>query len=176
LVRDLLVFSVVRYLANEQFDWQLDAVTYATRRFVLSQSKPLSDPKYCALFSPQELRNKLRDAGNMFADAPVTEFQKDVCLPRHSKILVGKDKIVISSRVVRLTVQGSFLGLSTRSSDPSAPAPVLPNGEPRFIDVTVGVRVITEFLPLRAQDKNLPQYQAWSKRFVDALKMRLLPS
>jgi hypothetical protein len=167
---------VVSYLLNEQPDWQLDVAVYRTTSSTISMWAPLSGPSECTRFSRDQLREKLVHAGNMFAQAENLGAVRDfLCLPPNSTIEITADSVVLTTRVCRISVdlKGRFAEMDSR--DPRAASDnraTLKDGTPRFANVVLGARVTISYDRYHAQARDLPKYQAWTKRLVEGLKVR----
>jgi hypothetical protein len=183
ITRDMAVLSIVSYLLDEQFDWQLDAINYKTSLGTVSLSQPLSKSSECTSVTVDAVRAKLNAAGNMFAGLPHLSTRKDFCLPPQSSIDITPDTVVLRSLVCEIIF--TISGFSSQSTiDPHVVAsasltspivvqtPMLPDGSPQYITVDIGARATINYAPLRAQDRNLPKYQKWATRIVDGVASR----
>jgi hypothetical protein len=176
LARDLILLSVLWYVAERQFDWQIDSRTYRMRGGTFSQYSGVSTPDECTFLAITELVSDLAVAKNTFATAGFSSFHKQICLPPKSQIEVTANSLRVRSRVVAISFDLQEAEMSTTDpSDPtSASMPKLPNGEPRFVSIILGARLSIEYSPWRAQTRDLPKYQAWATRFTQGLKERLV--
>jgi hypothetical protein len=86
ITRDLAIVSILSYLLDEQFDWQLNAVTYRTTMGQETLSEALSKPSKCTNVRVADVRSRLEAAGNMFANVARLGMRDAFCLPPHSKI------------------------------------------------------------------------------------------
>jgi hypothetical protein len=174
--RDLAIASIVSFLIEEQPDWQLDSAVYKTATGVVSTWQGLSTPDECTAFTGDQLRAKLETAGNMFGGAAPLYLNSKLCLPPDSSIAVSGNSIVVTTRVCQISfnLRDPFVEMS--SGNPANPnnaaAPLLANGQPRYANVALALRVTIEYSGLRAQARNLAKYQRWAKRIVDGLKLR----
>ena len=185
ITRDLGIVSIISYLLNEQSDWQLDTRSFKTSTGTMTQWVGLSPPKECSSVSVNFIREKLRAAGNIFADAQISMSGGAICLPPHAVLDVTQNSVAVRSRVCSIifTLQEPFS--SMMSIDPHAIAtakatgqPIsatvanLPDGSPRYQTVAIGTRATVEFESLRAQDRDLAKYQSWANRVSDGVKAR----
>lgn len=177
IVRDLAVLSVLHLMFLEQQDWQVDLSRFKTVRGGETRIwTNLSKKDECSSFSAAVVREKLLKAGNIFADALSEGIPEKICLPPGAKLDVTANSVIITNDVYRLTVIFIEPFLSMTSFDPAsptAPMPKLADGSMRFRNVMVGGRITTEVSDLHAQARDLPKYQAWSKRLSEGLKDRL---
>lgn len=138
--------------------------------------------------SVDAIREKLRAAGNIFADIQLGMRGQNasLCLPPNAILDVTENSVAIRSRVcsVSFMLQEPFSSMMTlnpaevaaarKTKQPiSATVEKLPDGSPRYSIVTIGARTTVEFDSLRAQDRNLDKYQQWTKRVAEGLKTRL---
>jgi hypothetical protein len=156
---DLAVLSVLSYLIEEQFDWQLNSTVYKIGSVTYGKSEPLSAPHECTHFSVDQLRGKLTQAGNMFANAEnIGMGIVSLCLPPNSTIDVTANSVVLTTRVCQISIDLSFA------------AGHFP--DPRNATVVMGTRATVRYYAYRAQARDLIKYQAWAKRLVEGLKTR----
>src|SRR5215471_6883995 len=95
ITRDLGTVSIISYLLDEQSDWQLDTRSYKTSTGTLTQSARLSTPKECSLINIGSIREKLRAAGNIFADIQIGMMgdNASLCLPPHAVLDVTQNSV-----------------------------------------------------------------------------------
>jgi hypothetical protein len=185
IARDLTLLSIVSYLLDEQFDWQLEAIVYKTGSETMTTSMPLSRPADCTYVKAVDLQRQLRAAGNMFANLPRFSMRDSLCLPPHSQLEITSNSVTLRTLVctIELRVREPFAAM--HSIDPHsfakgsevviADVPTLPNGDPRYLTITLGNRATIHYSPFRAQDRNLSKYQSWASRLIAGLRSRLEP-
>jgi hypothetical protein len=87
LTADMVLFSLILYLASNEFDWQRQ-----TRRFVgatfgtMVTSQRRSKRTECTVVGEPQLRRLLENATNTYAKAPLTLVFGDLCLPPHTNL------------------------------------------------------------------------------------------
>jgi len=176
ITRDLGVLSVLAYLLEEQFDWQLNAVVYKTSSGVISMAEPMSSVLECTTFTDSQLQEQLAKAGNMFAHVKRFGLRSSFCLPPNSLLEITSNSVILTNRVCKVSFVLREPFSMQSSTDPhdnsSTNMPLLPDGSPRYSTVVIGARVTTDYLPLRAQARDLPKYQAWAKHFAEGLRVR----
>jgi hypothetical protein len=184
ITRDLAIISIISFLTDEQFDWKLNAINYRTSMGQMTLSEPLSKPAECTAVSGDTIRLKLKAAGNLFADLPHPGMRNSFCLPPHSTIDITVNAVVLRSLVceIAIAIREPFSSMTT--IDPhsvaaavqkgyiDAQSPTLPDGSPQYVTVVTGVRATVNFFSLRAQARNLSEYQNWATRVVDGIKSR----
>ena len=162
--KDMLAFSLLSFLTHEEYDWQLERKSYGT----LQTSQAVSKPEECTMYSETELREKLRNANNIFANGPLQVFTSNSCPPpkttldvsavsRHCRILFCK---------IAFTVEHPAHSIMNLDPQTRAYAPFNAN-EPRYEIRTMGLYVETTFFALRAQHRDSKRYQEWSARVVN---------
>jgi hypothetical protein len=89
LTRDMILFSLMAYLATRQQDWQLEREAYAYSLGTITMWKTKSDAansKECTKISQDEIHQMLKDAGNRFAASEPAVLAPYLCLPPRSSI------------------------------------------------------------------------------------------
>jgi hypothetical protein len=187
ITRDLGIVSIISYLLEEQFDWQLDQRYFKTSTGTVSQGMGVSTPKECTLINITAIQEKLQAAGNMFASVQMGIPGMRLCLPPSAVLDITQNSVAIRSFVcsVILTLQEPFSSMTSMDPHKLAVAkatgqpiktadPILPNGSPRYAIVDIAARATVEFAALRAQDRDLAKYQKWANRLVDGVKARFV--
>jgi hypothetical protein len=184
ITRDLAIISIIAFLIDEQFDWKLNAVSYRTSMGQISTSEPLSKPSECTAISGETIHLKLKTAGNLFSDMPRFGMRDSFCLPPNSTVEITASAITFRNLAceIAITLREPFSSMTT--IDPHAVAdapqkgyidaqsPTLPDGAPQYITVVVGARATVTFFALRAQSRDLIEYQNWTNRIVNGVKSR----
>jgi hypothetical protein len=100
LVTDLVVFNLLAFLGEAEFDWQLRRVRYATRGVgdVLYIVRPESSPNECTIIKSTDLRAKLAAAGNLFSDSTGLGFQIERSVSPASKHCSHYDQLCCASQ------------------------------------------------------------------------------
>ena len=186
VARDLGVLSIISYLLQEQPDWQLDARSFKTSTGTVTQWVGLSPPEECSSVSVETIREKLRAAGNIFAETEnITFGRPTICLPPHAVLDLTQNSVSVRSRVcgIIFTLQEPFssmmgvdpheLAAAKANGQPvTATVPTLSDGSPRYRTVDIAARATVEFAGLRAQDRDLAKYQDWARRVTEGVKTR----
>lgn len=185
IARDLTLVTIISVLLNEQPDWQLDSTVYRTLMGTMTTWVALSKPNECTTISLDEVRRQLKTAGNIFAGITNYGMRTSFCLPPHSRFQVSPNTVTLKGLVctVTFTINEPFASASTmdpnelaRSIATRTPAvaggPTLPDGTPRYENVTITGRAKVSYSALHAQDRDLAKYQAWARRIEDSVKSR----
>jgi hypothetical protein len=188
IARDLAIVSILSYLLDKQFDWQLNAVTYKTTTGIETLFEPVSKPNDCTRIGVLDIHAKLKAAGNMFANVARLGLRDAICLPPHSEIEITPNGVTLRSFVceIFLTVREHFASMSTidphkvaRAVQSGTPIDVssetLSDGSPRYWTIVFGGRAAVKFSPLRSGDRNLSKYQSWAKRITNGVLARFEP-
>ena len=80
IARDLGIVSIVSYLLDQQFDWQLDTRSLKTSTGTITQWQGVSTAKECSSISLADVREKLQAAGNIFASVQLGTWE-NIALP-----------------------------------------------------------------------------------------------
>jgi len=171
LSQQMAIFDVVVLLLRHESDWQLRRVLYHGQTLgSASTTVPLSKPGEYEVVTVQELRDKLRLAGNPFwiaLDGPFLDHP--LRLPPHSSLSVFPTTLEIANPFCKVTFSTdyAFAGVDFRNPrDGSDPEP-LPNGESRHETRVINVDAKAEFYALRAFHKDARKYVAWTRRLLD---------
>ena len=157
LTLDLILYSFVAYLGAEQFDRQLKRTALRGSTFgSLFQTQPLSRDFQCTILLSSELQQKLRAAGNAFADTPLWVTSGRFCLPPGATLTVGEKSREIATRVCRVSFTLEPSGsVPYMKPGTGGEVPSLPNGEPQLETRLTGIRSLVEFSWIRAQHPDL---------------------
>jgi len=172
---DMTLYSLLLYLIWYQWDWQMTRTVYQGSGHIEEQLLGISKPNECTILSTALLRKKLNSAGNVFAEGGIgLPDGKQLCLPPGSALQVASKELIIRNRLVeiRFTAEPSG-GIS--HVNPGAPLEAqfdlkqqsLPDGQPRYENRLIGIRVDVFYSRVRAQNPNIPKYQDWAKRIID---------
>jgi hypothetical protein len=170
IARDATILSVLSYLIDEQFDWQLNTIVYKTSLGTMSET--LSAPRECTSLSRDQLRGKLTQSGNMFANVErIGTTPAPLCLPPNSTIDVTANSVVLTTRVCQISIGLREPFTEKYTSDPTSHNVAMPIlGTPRYVNIVLGARATVTYFAYRAQAPDLPKYQARAKRLVEGLK------
>jgi hypothetical protein len=127
-----------------------------------------SKPDECAVITKDDIRNMLLKAGNWFSEGNVFFGGQSLCLPPGSKLRVTNDGIRITNPFceISFTVVPSGSVLFVKPGTQGLNQALLPNGEPEFETRATGIRVTVRYTGIRAQHRDMPKYQDWSKRIT----------
>ena len=145
---DFALFSLLGYLVDSQEDWQIQRVAVMGRSSGTSvvQTSPSRRGRVCKEFHQVELRDLLRQAGNMFADADLRVSPNGMCLPPKSAIRVTKDRLVLDTPFVAVGFHFQPYGGA--------------------FEQLAAFNVSLEYHRLRSQHHDLGEYRTWADRLV----------
>jgi hypothetical protein len=169
LTHDMVIFSVLAYFAVDQFDWQMKRVQFVSQTMgTLTTTALGSKPGECTMVTKGQLHKMLSDAGNFFADANMFSGPQVLCLPPQSKIQVSSDGLLLTNPLcdISFTLEPSGSVAYYQPGTGAMVQPTLPNGEPKLETRITGIRVTVRCSALRAQHRDMPKYQDWTKRIV----------
>ena len=185
IARELSILTIISVLLNEQPDWQLDSAVYRTTLGTMTTWHQLSKPNECTEITIDGVQRKLKAAGNMFAGSISDGVSKFFCLPPNTLFDVSQKAVILEGLIcnISFTLNEPFASMSTIDPNEMAKAlatgtaikasvPQLPDGSPRYLNVTITGRAAVNFSALHAQDRNLAKYQAWADRVVGSVKTR----
>ncbi len=172
LTLDMVIFSLVSFLATEEYDWQLKKVTYKGKASgTLTTLEPVSKSEECSSFNESDLKSLLSRAGNLFANAPLTGFSGRLCLPPKSTIEISARSLVIQNPICRLSFDiepsGGIFGMQPGTG---GQVPQLPGGGSQFETRPIGLNVETTYFALRAQHRQLGKYREWCSRVISGAR------
>jgi len=171
---DITLYSLLLYFVWEQQDWQLSRNSFRGSGHILTETAGISKPNECSIVRAATLRDRLQDAGNLFADATGSSLNRDLCLPPGSSLQLIGNSLVVRSPLIEVwfeVVPSSGVSYTLPGPSPEAPLDAaqtqLLDGQPRYETRLVGIRVTITSSRLRAQSPEMPKYQDWAKRLVD---------
>jgi hypothetical protein len=169
LTHDMVIFSLLAYFGVEQFDWQIKRVQFVGQTMgTLTTTSFGSKPDECTTVTKAQLQKLLLDAGNFFADGNMFFGPQALCLPPRSTIEVRPDALILINPFCDISFALEASG-SVAYYQPGTGAleqPTLLNGESKLETRTTGIRVTVRCSAVRAQHRDMPKYQDWSKRVV----------
>jgi hypothetical protein len=171
LTRDMVIFSIVHYFVNEQFDWQLKRDMFrAYSSWSIIHSYGASGPQECTRIDEGALRQKLRTANNVFDEAPIGGTA-DLCLPPDTRLTLTGERILIENPFcvvsIRLELSGS---INYTKPNTGGEVPTLKNGEQQYETRLTGLRVETKYSWIRAHHSEMGKYKEWVDRVVKGLR------
>jgi len=172
LTTDFLLFSLVSFVAANEFDWQLKKRTYVGKSSgTLMTVEPVSKDCECAIVAAEDLKQELSGAENAFAQAPLLVMSGRLCLPPKSTLEVSDKALIIRNPICQLcfTVESSG-AIACDKPRSAGETPQLPNGESQFETRWVGLRAETTFFALRAQHRDTTKYREWATRMVSGAR------
>jgi hypothetical protein len=167
LTRDMTMRSLVAYLFAQQFDWQVSEVRVRGPSMgTMTTIQPLSKPTECTIITSTQFEEMLAKAGNAFVSGPLILPQ--ICLPPNASLVLAGSSISIITPFVRIAFDVGLSGMfggkpGTRGME----APTLPEGTPRYETRAHSIRATMEYAGIRAQHRDLEQYQDWAERVVN---------
>ena len=175
LSRDFVILGLVSYLLNEQSDWQMARATYRSSSGIIQTWRGTSTPSECTIVTNAELKKQLKDISNAFAKVEqigLGDF--NLCLPPNSSIEIKPTQITILTRVCKIefAIQEGFLEHMSSLPGTNLAQPLY-EGAPRYSTTAFGIRAITEYFALRAQDRLIEKYRDWAKRVVSGARIWL---
>jgi hypothetical protein len=183
LTQDMVIFSLLAYLGVEQFDWQIKRTQFVGQSTGTQTLTMLgSRPDECTVVTKDQLRTMLLNVGNSFAEGGMFFGQQFLCLPPRSTLQVTAVGVILTNPFCEISFTlepsgGVHYGRPASGEKPPSTAaevadfiersePRLPNGEPVFERRATGIRVTVRYSAIRAQHRDMPKYQDWSKRLV----------
>jgi len=124
----------------------LNTATYKMISGEMRRWHGLSKPDEYTEYALADAKEKLVILGNRFP-AALVGIQDKIRLPPHSTVEITANSVVLQNGVCRVTIELLEHFLSMTSFDPRdrpQKMVMLPNGKPRFQNVSIGVRVTTE--------------------------------
>jgi hypothetical protein len=170
LMQDM-IFSLLSYFGAEQPDWQGRRVQFTSQRETAITTTRVSKPQECTPYSGVQLREILRRANNDFADAQITIYGGQLCLPPNSVIQAQSNALNLITPFCTISfVLEPSGGVSYYEPGNSQKQPVLASGEPALETRLTGIRATTRYSAIRAQSREMPRYREWSDRVVAGAK------
>lgn len=170
--KDMVVFSLLSFLTHEEYDWQLERKSYGT----LQTTQAVSKPGECTVYNESDLREKLREANNVFANGPIQVVTGTLCLPPKTTLEVSADTLTLQNQFCRIAFKAEHPAHAILNVDPQTRTDVpFSPGEPRYEIRTMGLSVETTFFALRAQHRESRRYHEWSSRVVNGARTWFAP-
>ena len=169
LTTDLVLFSLVSFLAAEEHDWQLRKVTYTSKSTgSLTTIEPVSKSEECSLVTNMDLQSLLSQAGNLFANAPIFPIPKrGLCLPPGTKIDISANSLVMKNPIYQFSWTIKHPGAVNHMQPGTGDAtPQLPSGGSQFETRFIGLNVETTYFALRAHHRDSGKYREWCSRLI----------
>ena len=168
LTHDMVIFSLVGFLATEEFDWQISKLSFrgsSVGTATISQS--VSKDNECAVFTKKDMSVLLTDAGNLFADSDIPFFSGRLCLPPKSSLQIDERSLTIRNRYCQVAFNiepsgGVFFSKPGSGGD----SPQHPKGGGQYETRITNLRVETTFFALRAQHRDSEKYHQWCTRLT----------
>jgi hypothetical protein len=95
LTRDMALFSVLGFFFWEERDWQFKRTTFKGKTAITTITVFGSQPSECTMISRDFVIDRLRAAGNVFANAGEHLPPVSLCLPPKSTIKITPDSLVL---------------------------------------------------------------------------------
>lgn len=165
---DLAMFSLVSFLAWEEYDWQLERVQFTgdVMPGVTLTESPSTDNESTAV-EEADLRNQLSRVKNIFAGAPDIVAERKLRLPPKSTLDIQQRSIIIRNAVCRVTweLQPPF---SVFYIDPrtKTASPKLPSGKQKLETFGQRFKVSVTYFALHSQRRDISKYRAWTTRLL----------
>ena len=133
----------------------------------------VSKPGECTAISTAEVKKRLNNISNAFADVPeISPGNFNICLPPNSSMEIKPDHITITTSVCEIAFAVQML--SNMSNYPgNYTAPPMFQGAPRYSTTDFGIRVTTTYFALRAQDRLIDKYKSWTTSVVSRARIWL---
>lgn len=172
LTRDMVMFSLVSYLAAEQYDWQIKRTVYQGTMSTQVSTERLSKLDECTITTKDRLKEQLLAARNSFADADIHIIGANLCLPPESVLTIDDTSLKISTPYCTVAFQlQSSGGVSYMEPKSGGNIPSLTNGEAQFETRITGVRANIEYSWIRAQSRDMKKYEEWSERLIKGARL-----
>lgn len=172
LTTDFVLFSLVSFLAADEFDWQLKKRMYVSKASgTVMTAESVSKDTECEVVTSEDLSRELSRAKNAFAQAPVFVATGRLRLPPKSSLGITHRGLTVKNPLcqLRFTVELSG-GMSCSKPKSGGEAPQLPNGDAQFETRWVGLLAETTFFALRAQHRDSTKYREWAARVVNGAR------
>jgi hypothetical protein len=168
LTRDMTVRSLAVYLFAQQFDWRISEVSVRGPSMgTMTTIQPLSQPTECTIITSTQLEEMLAKAGNAFVSGPIV--QRQICLPPNASLVLASSSISIVTPFVRIAFDvGPTAGaMFVQPGTGAIVAPTLSDGTPQYETRAHSIRATTEYAGIRAQHRDIEQYQQWAEHVVN---------
>jgi hypothetical protein len=181
LTLDMAVFSLLSYLGSaEQRDWQMKRTQFVGQTMgTATLAMAVSKPDECTIFTNEQLHAMLVQSSNSFAESAVTPLGRlTLCLPPWSTLQVTSSGLTLINPfcAISFAVESSGAAAFYRPDSRGLDQPLLPNGEPVFETRLIGIRVTVHYSRIRAQHRDMPTYQEWTKRVIDGAQIWFMDS
>jgi hypothetical protein len=170
ITRDLVLFSIVSYLARYEFDWQRRLVRFSgdTAGTILTWDR-LSKASECTLVDEHALRAQLTAAANAYAGARLSVTGQALCLPPRTFLTLARDSLAIDNPFVRILLDLRPSGSISYIEPGTGKAPQMPSGGGRYETRLIGVEAKVTYRALRAQHRHMYRYKAWTQSLLTGL-------
>src|SRR5207249_11700130 len=125
-------------------------------------------PEECKIYLLETLREKLKLAGNVFADAPITAVAPNrLCLPPDTNLKITSRSITFENYFYRATwtLDEGFTVMShTRPG--TGDMPILTSGIPQYETRVSGLTADVIYFRFRAKSPTMPKCKAWINRII----------
>jgi hypothetical protein len=166
-VSDLAIFSILAFFGTVERDWQWSQRQYSSPVLGFAVMASLSKPSECSAVLDADLRAKLRQAGNLFADAPVKLSLNGICLPKGTSLDITDSEVLLQNPILKLSFKLEDPGGAVFvEPDSRMASTTLADGRPRFETYYRGLSILTAFSGLRANHPLRARYEEWAKRIV----------
>lgn len=168
LVSDLAIFSLVSFLATNEFDWQLQFKAYrgrASGQFYTAHR--VSTPRECSIFREADLHARLTTAHNLFYDAAITMIGGELCLPPQTILNITGQSVTLRNRMCEIVFELDVPDSIVYGRPGSGGL----DGLERYATRVLGFNVSTKFFALRAQHPDSIRYKAWASRVVENARL-----
>lgn len=171
LTIDFVIFSLVSFFTNEEFDWQLtrsDVRGKITGASLTSQS--VSKDNECTALTSDLIRGALTQTGNLFAGAPLAVITGRLRLPPKSELSISENELVIDNPICRLSVRANFTGTKSLRKPYSQESLQLENVQGQYETRLIRLRCETAFHKLRSQHRDVGKYRDWTVRVINSAR------
>jgi hypothetical protein len=167
---NLVIFSLVSYLASTQYDWQLKSTKFkGSTTGTLTTYQKQSKPHECAIFSQEILDAHLIQAGNAYAGAPLKLVAGPICFPPKTTLVISATDLVLKNPFgsISFTLEPSG-SISYMKPGTGGEVPQLPDeGGAQFETRITGFRIKSEEYGIRAHHKKADLYRSWRTRLIN---------
>ena len=168
LTIDFVIFSLVSFFTNEEFDWQLTRT--ADRGKITGASftaESVSKDNECTALTSDVVQGALTQTGNLFTGAPLALITGRLRLPPQSELSIAENTVVIDNPVCRISIRIEFTGTMTFRKPYSQETPQLGNEQEQYETRLIRLRCETAFHKLRSQHRDKAKYRDWTLRVIN---------
>lgn len=168
LFSDFTIFSFVSFLMQSEFDWQLRRVEYPALHLGTSVTlQPTSKDKECAIYRQEDVRAKLKTAGNLFADSDLGGANR-LCLPPDTTLEISPHSITFENHFCRAMWKLDEIPISMSHMKPGSQGdvPMTASGKPQFDSRVSGLNAEVTYFALRAKSPAMQKHKAWITRLM----------